>query len=313
MLAALGVVCRDSSCVRKLHYLPKYANITTRFVIRGGDDIEIPPILYLKTTYPLSKINGPIYSTWKWFQYAIAHYDTAFIGHSEDDVQHYMPALISTLYLTRSRLADGPVAIGTMEIFHYCTCTHQAHFFWSHYQSNIPYHCKRVNASGAYKGQRQFHDNNTRGQIIGPFPILKGPMYFLSNVVVSHVIKNEWVKREWEANLLRTTGWASWDDVFVGMAIAMSSLPDLKFVNTKDLYGESCGSRRKPIHHKPCLYDTPLVVPNLTELSCASIHSSSCSNSYWSSCRLYRKSHTVKRSRAFRSLTAMIADKGENR
>ena len=285
MLAALGVVCRDSSCVQKLPYLSHHADIITRFVIRSDDNNEIPPILYLKMTSPLSKINGPIYSTWRWFQHAILHYNTTFIGHSEDDVHHYMPTLISMLYLAKLKLGDRPIAIGAMEIFHYCTCTHKAHFFWSHYNQNKAYDCKKKNASGVYEGGRIFHSNTTEGSVIGPFPMLKGPLYFLSTFVVNRIINNAWVQKEWNAQLLRTTGWA-WDDVFVGMAMAMSNITDLTFVNAMNLYGESCRPYRKPVHHKPCPYNVHLIKSKVKDLHCSSIYSNSCANSRWSSCRL---------------------------
>ena len=65
---------------------------------------------------------GPHYSAYKWFEFA-ATLGTPWVGHTEDDVFLHQPTIEAVL-LGAALLAqnDTYAAIGTANIFHWCTC-----------------------------------------------------------------------------------------------------------------------------------------------------------------------------------------------
>lgn len=67
--------------------------------------------------------------------------------------------------------------------------------------------------------------------VIGPFPFAKGPLYLLSTPLASAVLADRWVRAHAEATLASAGGdeavraeetWP-WEDVFLGMALAMTA------------------------------------------------------------------------------------------
>ena len=283
--AAIGVICREDVCVFKLkHLFEDSTEVVTRFVVRGRHDSYVPPVLNVKVKETLSNTTAPFFSTWKWFKHALGHYKTDFIGHSEDDVYHNITLFAPVLNVVHSNL-NGNVAVGALEIFHWCTTNHGSHHFWSHYDHTRVWNCDIKRAAGNYKGLLQWHSNNTRGDIIGPFPMMKGPLYFLSRQVVRSIIDSVWVTQEFD-NIMRKHDGPPWDDVFVGAALAMSGIQKLRFVDTGSFFSQGCTAFRRPIYHKPCS-----ILPNVSthgaKLHCqAKLVSKSCSNTRWSSCHV---------------------------
>lgn len=199
-----------------------------------------------------------------------------------------MSSMISALHLV-SPLNIKHVAIGPLEMFHYYTHKHEAHFYWSHYFDK-QWDCKIRPAAGAYSGGHRYHGKNSKGAIIGPYPMLKGPLFFIDTNSTRRVLENEWVRNEWHQMLTRSRG-APWDDVFIGMALSMASI-NLTFVNTIPMYSEYCTGSRNVMHHKPCPHMMPFSKQRIDDIVCNQGRSNSCSGTNWTVCKL-KIAHTV--------------------
>ena len=250
-LLALGVVTRGAVPAERPQAVPP--RTVVRYVVRQlGPESAAPrlagDVLFFTSRRAFTRTTGPVYSTLRWYGYALEVLRPAFVAHAEDDafVDFGFAALAA-----RHLVPHVPAVAGRLEIFHWDTAAHAAHAYWSHFYARRTWRCVRAKA-----------------RVVGPFPMLKGPFHIWDAATARLVLASEAVRNESAAVLARRRG-APWDDVFLGFALAVVPVANLTFVSLGNFYAEWPRPRTRPLHHKPNASGAREPAPRALKMSCA--------------------------------------------
>lgn len=228
-------------------YIVRDDKVHSQMLSNGILRIKSPPNMY-----PAA---GSVWSTMKWYKYALEHTVSKLIGHAEDDVSLNVEVLMQIGMNGVRMLIDHPnLAIGAPEIFHWDLEQHTSHFYWSHFDTRKTWNCTKIPRQNAYKGSGEWHDEHERGKIIGPFVMLKGPLYFLSRRAAQRIMSSTFLQPE-ASFIYDIHKGPTCDDVFfTGVGLTLASLENITFLGTRRFYSEGCKQKAPlPIHHKPCV------------------------------------------------------------
>lgn len=297
MLAAVGVICRDAMCVKPIS---SPVSIIVRFVVRRDvshsserDGIVVVPSVNATNT----RSKGPIHSIIEWFTFAV-RYNVPFIGHAEDDAviqYHTFDHVLHDANEIRVK-SNTSVAIGKLEVYHWSTNTHTAHFYWSHFRQSKHSVCNVRPQGGSYAGGGRFHSHGESGHIVGPFPHLKGPLFFMDTNTVQSILRTPLVTAEAKAiRTKRSRDTPPWDDVFCSFALSVVDVPRIVYLNLDRFYSDS--GPWYPISHKPLKHSGRVIHPQNISTRCnPSERGRSCSNATIKYCTVqYRDSEAKVR------------------
>ena len=210
-------------------------NTITRLVMRGINVSQavlreaaiFQDTIFLRANASLQKYEGALLGTLLWYECATMAWPAAhFIGKAEDDLWLCLPDVYGSLLDASDTLArSGPtrghsIYWGVQETYH-LEIKSQVPLGFNH-EWSVRQPCR----------QPEDKEGFLHGGFAGPFPFMKGPVYFLSTSLAARLVSNaSWTPRVRALKAARTNR-KVYEDAWTGYALSqLDPAPRIALVN----------------------------------------------------------------------------------